>query len=228
MGSLRERVLTGQKLTVVCAGDSQVWGQGAAGWKQAMPDCVAGEPRRLPGSVPCFASMLGRCLREMRGSQKETAVINSGMGSTPVPKYLESFWDGMVMAHRPDVVILMSAINDWIEDRRVSLPDYRRALTRMADDVFAMGGELVMVTESPILGDQFSGEHYYDDYIGAFRQVAQANSRIRLADANLRMKAFLAEGDFEVNAQILYEDNWHVSQTGQFIYLKAVTDALGL
>lgn len=227
MSTLRERLANSPQLTVVCAGDSQVWGQGAAGWKQALPDFAAGELRRLPDTVPCFASMLGQYLALLRGD-RQTSVINSGVGSTSVPCYLDHYWQEWVLSHKPDVVVFMSSINDWIADRKVSIDQYRRSLTELADDVFAMDSELVLVTESPILGSQYSGDHFYEDYINACRQVAQASPRIRLADANLRMKVFLADGDPAENARILFADGWHVSQAGHLIYLKTITDTLGL
>ena len=133
-----------------------------------------------------------------------------------------------MLAHKPDVVIMMSAINDWLRDRDVSLDDYRIGLTQMINDAHAQGGEFVMITESPILGTQFSEEHYYDDYIVVSRQVALANPRVRLADANQRMKNWLSDGDYRANTELLYEDNWHASQLGQFIYLRVITDAMGL
>lgn len=228
MTALRQRLLTQPKLTVVCAGDSQVWGQGARGWQQALPDFVAGEMRRLPEEVPGFVSLLRRYLLDLRGPDKDTRVINSGVGSTATKKYYAIYWQSMVLAHKPDVVIIMSAINDWLYDRDVSLDDYRKLLSQMINDVHAQDGEVVMVTESPILGTQFSEEHFYDDYIAVCRQVALANPRVRLADANQRMKDWLTQGDYQANTELLYEDNWHVSQLGQSIYLKAITDAIGL
>jgi hypothetical protein len=122
----------------------------------------------------------------------------------------------------------MSAINDWIHGDASGLDNYRRMLAKMTEELFSAGSEVVMVTESPILGAQYNGYHYYDDYIDAFRKAALANPRILLADANRRMKVFLADGDFEHNSRILFEDKWHVSQVGHFIYLKAITDAIGI
>jgi lysophospholipase L1-like esterase len=228
MADIRQRILTQPNLTVVCAGDSQVWGEGARGWLPAMPDVVAGDMRRLPESVPSFVALLSRSFRDLRPPDSKTLVINSGVGSTAVTKYYTQFWLPMVLAHQPDVVVVMSAINDWLYDRNVSLADYRRTLTQMINDVHQQGAEFVLLTESPILGTQFSENHYYDDYIALSRQVAQANPRVLLADANQRMKDWLAAGDYERNAAWLYEDNWHVTQLGQLIYFKTITDTLGL
>lgn len=228
MALLKEKIIFQQHLTVVFAGDSQVWGQGAAGWRKAMPDFKAGELRRLPDTVPSFVAMFKRYLGETRGDERESIVINSGVGSTPVYKYYECYWSKMVIAHKPDIVIIMSAINDWIHGDASGLDNYRRMLAKMTEELFSAGSEVVMVTESPILGAQYNGYHYYDDYIDAFRKAALANPRILLADANRRMKVFLADGDFEHNSRILFEDKWHVSQVGHFIYLKAITDAIGI
>ena len=228
MDRIKNKIINQQKLTIVCAGDSQVWGQGAEGWRQAMPDFTVGELRRLPDSVPCFVSMLGWLFRKIRGSGKETRMINSGVGSTSTRKYMEYFWNDMVLSYKPDIVVIMSAINDWIENRNVGLNEYRMLLSKMSEDVFAIGGEVVMIVESPVQGAQYSGEHNYEDYIAVSRQVAFANPRIRLADSNQHMKKFLVNGDIQENAKFLFEDRLHVTQIGHFIYLKDVTDALDL
>jgi len=228
MNEIKQQILTQANLTVVCAGDSQTWGQGAAGWRRAMPDFIVGEKRRLPDSVPSYVAMLGRYLAQVRAMEMTTKVINSGVGSTSAQEYSQRYWQDMVLVHKPDVVTLMFAINDWIRARDNGLSEYTKVVSQMANDVFNSGGQVIMITQSPILGRQYNGKQHYDEYIEACRQVARADARIRLADANLRMKAFLADGDANANSDCLYEDKWHVAQAGHFIYLKTVTDVMGL
>ena len=87
MTALGKRLLAQQSLTVVCAGNSQAWGQGARGWQQALPDFVSGETRRLPEYVPSFVSLLRGYLQDLRVPDKDTRVINAGVGSTATNKY---------------------------------------------------------------------------------------------------------------------------------------------
>lgn len=228
MFTIKEKIFLLDKLTVAFAGDSQLWGQGARGWKEAMPDVRTGEIRRLPKSVPTCTAMLEKHLTDIRGADKETTVINGAVGSTPTDKYYELYFKEMVLNNKPDIVIMMHGINDWLFDRNVSVEDFRKNLIRMIDELNKCGASVVMMTQSPILGSKYSGEHYYEDYIETFRQVAKSDSRIKLADANMYMHKFLNDGDFEQNSKWLYEDNWHCSQLGQFIYLKSCTDAMGI
>ncbi len=122
---------------------------------------------------------------------------------------------------------MMHAINDWLEDRHVDLDTYRHILHKMVDEAHDIQCDVVMMTESPILGSQYSGDHYYEHYIDAFRQVAESYPDVYLADANKMIKNSLLNGDPAYNARTMFDNNWHVSQIGHFIYLKAITNALG-
>lgn len=226
MLTIKEKIFTLDKLIVIFVGDSQFWGQGARGWKASMPDFKVGETRRLPKSVPTCASMLEKHLSEIRGPEKETIVINSAVGNTPTDKYFELYFKKMVLDNKPDIVIMMHAINDWLYDRNVSIECFRKNLVNMIDELHQTDTSVVMISQSPILGNKYSGENYYEDYITTFRQVAQSDSHIKFADANKYMQKFLSDGNFEQNSKWLYEDNWHCTQLGQFIYLKACTDAM--
>lgn len=228
MLSIKQKIFMMQKIKIVFAGNSQVWGQGARGWKDALPDIQQGEIRRLPNHVPSCVRMLERHLQEIRGVEKETIVINGAVGSTPTNQYYEKYFREMVLDHAPDIVPMMFAINDWIRDRNISLEQYRRNLIRMIEDLHDIGAHIIMITQSPVLGSQFSKDHYYPDYIDVFRKVAQAYPRIKLADANLYMQRFLSDGIFEQNAEWLYEDAFHCNQVGQFIYLKVCMEAMGI
>ncbi len=91
MPTIKERILNSERLTVVCSGDSHTWGQCAQGQTEVMPDAQPGELRRLPDNIPCYTAMFGRYLQEIRGPHKETKIINSGIGNTPITRYYKEF-----------------------------------------------------------------------------------------------------------------------------------------
>jgi GDSL-like Lipase/Acylhydrolase. len=228
MLSIKEKIFQLENLKIVFSGDSQTWGQGARGWKEAMPDVRQGELRRLPKSVPTCASMLERHLTELRGADKETIVVNSGVGSTAVNNYYDNYFKSMVLDEKPDIVIMMHGINDWLSDRDVSLELFRKNLILMKEELKNIGASVVMMSQSPVMGNPFSGDHFYDDYINEFRKVSLSDPFIRFADANILFKKFLSDGDYDQNVKWLYEDNFHCTQLGQYIYLKACTEAMGI
>lgn len=226
--TIKEKVLGKESLTVVVQGDSHFWGQGSRGWHEAMPDARCGETRRLPDSVPTCSAMLASCLRDIRGPQKQTQVINSAVGSMPTDKYMQLYFQEWVLDKHPDIVLMMHGINDWIADRKVSRLDFRKNIVSMIQRLFESGAGVILVTQAPVLGNQFSDDNFYQDYIDTVYQIARADARISLADAAALIRAFMSDGDFQQNAQWMYEDCWHCSQMGQFLYLKACTQAMGL
>lgn len=110
-----------QEFTVVFAGDSHTWGQGADEWKNALqPQFVAGELRRLPENIPCFVQLFGKYLKGRRAALPHTNIINSGYGCASTEIYLDQYWRRAVEVYHPDMVVLEFAINDWIQSRDVN------------------------------------------------------------------------------------------------------------
>lgn len=216
-----------QEFTVVFAGDSHTWGQGARGWRSALhPQFVAGEPRRLPESVPCFAQIFGQYLKGRRASPRKTNVVNSGYGCASTAIYLDRYWSRAVDAYHPDMVVLEFAINDWIQSKDVSLQDFGNNLNHMTDMAIGMGATPILLTVSPICGEQRIGDRFYREYIDQIYRVAEKRPDAVLADAYKRMSAFLDDGDRAMNEQALFDDVWHVNQTGHGLYCEALVRAI--
>lgn len=216
-----------EELLVIFAGDSHTWGQGAEGWSTALkPGFVTGEWRRLPESIPCFAQLVAGYLRARRTGGKETYVINSGYGCASTKAYLRDYWYHGVEVYRPDIVVLEFAINDWLEDRDVSPDEFGGNLDRMVGMACGMGAVPILLAPSPILGSQYSGAHYYPDYIERIRAVARARKDAAFADANRLMADFLSGGDRDAREKLLFDDIWHVAQKGQELYCRAIVRAM--
>lgn len=229
MSNITERILKKENYTVVGAGDSHMWGEGASGWQDALdPAYVIGELRRLPREIPSFLSLFEKNITKLRNDIGTTSVINSGFGCASTKKYIECFWDEKVMVHKPDLVILEFAINDWIADRQVSVEEFRNNLEYMTSEVYRIGGDVMILTVSPILGDQNSEDHFYSDYIEASREFALKDNRVILADANINMEKYLARGNRQENEKILFEDVWHVTQIGHEIYCQSILESIDL
>lgn len=225
LDQLREFISTKRELLIVFAGDSHTWGQGADGWSEALkPGFVAGEWRRLPESVPCFARLFHDHLKKLRSAPLETYAINSGYGCASTRIYLENYWLHAVQAYRPDIVVLEFAINDWISSNDVSVGDFEKNLNIMISKCCDMGSIPILLTVSPINGSQWSGEHYYQDYINCMLSVAKDRPEAVLADANGLMSRCLAQ--LGSHSSLLFYDDWHVNQKGQELYCQALAEAI--
>jgi lysophospholipase L1-like esterase len=210
----------------VFSGDSHTWGQGAEGWETALkPKFVQGEWRRLPKEIPSFCQLFENYIKEFRRQTGETYVINSGYGCASTRKYLNDFWFPTVEVYQPDIVVLEFAINDWLEDRAVSLNEYEANLITMIEKVNKIGAVPVLLTVSPIRGNLWSGRHYYEDYIERSRKIGLERQDVILADANRLMKEFLLHNG-QKGEEMLFYDDWHVSRIGHELYCKALIEAI--
>ncbi len=225
---IKNLVLNKEILTVVFVGDSHTWGEGADGWLTALtPPAVAGELRRIPDHIPCFAKLYTDYLKSVRPG-KTTYGINSGVGSTATNKYLSAFWVQAVENYKPDLVVIEFAINDWLPHNKVSVAEFSRNLEYMIERANAIGAVPILLTVSPVLGPLEYERHYYPDYVEASRQVTVGREDVILADANKLMEAYLNSGDRAETEAKLYDDCWHVAQKGQELYLEALVAATGV
>lgn len=222
---LNQKVLAKPELLIIFAGDSHTWGQGASGWGDALkPRFVGGEWRRLPEYVPSFPQLFWGYLKSRRPSPQETYMINSGYGCASTRIYLTEYWSRAVEVYQPDIVVLEFAINDWISDRNISVREFSDNLNIMIDKCVVMDSVPILLTVSPIRGSQFSGDHFYQDYIDCTRLVADKRPEAILADANERMSRYIDEDESHIHA--LFDDDWHVAQPGQDLYCRALIEAV--
>lgn len=206
------------ELLIIFAGDSHTWGQGADGAEDALspPPVLGGEIRRLPHSIPCFASLFEDYVKVYR-KDKKTQVLNFGFGCASTRKYLAQYWEQAVEKFAPDIVVIAFAINDWLVDPvspdDISIEEFKDNINEMIDRAKTLGTIPVLLTISPIRGSQYSNGHFYKDYIEAIRKIFATRDDVLLADANAVMA--------EVNQDLFYDD-WHVNQKGHDIYFKTL------
>lgn len=153
------------------------------------------------------------------------AVVNAGVGSCAAGRFLADYFDDCVAAFHPDIVVLEAhTINDWIN---TDTPEtYARDLTALIARVRDIGATPILLTVSPILGEQqINGHAPYDEYIAASIQVAQQEN-VRIADAHAVMAKQLAGLSEEEQRQKLFDDNWHVNDLGHKIYCDVILPAI--
>ena len=157
--------------------------------------------------------------------QGSYAVLNAGVGSSTTARYLKEFWASQVEEYRPDHVIIEAhSINDWLGN--VGLDEYADNLTAMVTRVNGMGASPMVLTVSPILGNQLSGIGIaYAQYIEASR-LNQANTDFILADAYRSIRQGMEEVDEQGKPLTWFEDDWHVNDRGHELYSRSIIQHL--
>lgn len=154
----------------------------------------------------------------------EVAVLNSGVGSCTVSKFLSEYWDNYVQVFHPYAAALEPhTINDWLTGETPA--EYHRHLRALANKFRTSGCEAVMMTVSPILGSQDIpfNKISYPSYIEESRRVA-VECGISLCDTNAVMGIRLKGLTDEKARSLLFNDNWHVNELGHRIYAEALYD----
>lgn len=221
---LSEAVLTAQgcqPLTVTLQSDSAAWNT-----------CVRVAHIRIPHdgeadglTVACGAGKRVSVQRvEMyRG---EYAVVNCGIGSCPVGRYADEYFDRYIAPLSPHAVLFEgNTINDWLQ---TPAPDaYGVDLGRMLEAQRGLTSRILWHTVTPIGGNQINGRGIaYDDYVDAMRRVAAARA-VETVDCNARMNAILAAMPEEERTPYFFADPWHPNGTGHRLYADMILPALG-
>lgn len=157
------------------------------------------------------------------GSQ---AVINNGVGSSSTARYVECFWKDYVEELSPSLVIMEAhTINDWL--LADGPENYQKRLENMIERVQQLGSRVVLVTVSPIIGEQTrpNVDIPYSDYVEASRRAA-AKMRIPLCDANAIMSACISNMSEDRAAELLFWDQWHVNDRGHQLYAQMIFQTL--
>ena len=154
------------------------------------------------------------------------AVINSGVGSCPVKRYYEEFWYDHVAQVEPAVIIAEAhTINDWLTGE--TLEEYRYNLVELLNRYKALGAKVVLLTVSPILGQQFVTENSvsYSDYVEVSRQAA-IDTGTKVCDANAIISLCLNGLDEKASSDYLFEDDWHPNERGHAIYAEVIKQVI--
>jgi len=154
------------------------------------------------------------------------AVVNSGIGSCPAERFFSEFYEDYVAALRPDTVIMEAhTINDWLLGDPPET--YRARLVNAISRLSRQGIRVILVTVSPILGEQALpfNRFPYESFIRQSR-LAAAQTDTPLCDANALMKKLVSGLDSSGAAELLFADNWHVNALGHRIYAESIYRAL--
>ena len=156
------------------------------------------------------------------------AVINAGIGSCPLQRYLTpEIWENWITPWQPAAVIAEgNTINDWLAGES---PDaYAALLRRELGLIRAMGARPFLHTVAPILGPQAEpySPYRYPELVKAMRRVAKEEG-VPLADANQRLTRLLAGLPEERWAETLFADPWHPNPRGHGVYAEALYELLG-
>lgn len=155
------------------------------------------------------------------------AVINSGLGSCPLSRYLlPEVWDSWVKAWHPAAVIAEgNTINDWLAQETPE--EYERLLLQEINMIRRMGAQPFLHTVSPILGPQdmpYSPVRY-SCLVEAARQVAR-REQVPFADANQEMEQKMAALPQQEGAALLFSDPWHPNAQGHHIYAQLLFELI--
>jgi acyl-CoA thioesterase-1 len=120
-----------------------------------------------------------------------TTMINSGesgMGS----KWDVDTLDARVIARRPDVVFIESAMNDAHLHYKTSVAEARHNLTAMIDRILAAKAntEIILITMNPPIGRQLERRRNIKNYHQMYRDVA-GDKQLQLVDNSLNWERLL-------------------------------------
>jgi hypothetical protein len=155
----------------------------------------------------------------------ETAVINSGVGSCTTRRFLDEYWESHVTQYSPQVVLIEGhSINDWLHN--VKICGYIENLKTLFARTREIGAIPILLTVSPILGNQLSDSGVeYGEYIEASKAAA-VQSDVMIADANLLIENVYERLSHDTRHMEMFMDVWHVSNLGHYNYFQAISKTL--
>ncbi len=166
----------------------------------------------------------------------EYAIVNCGVGSCPVSKYLSVYYDDYIRALHPyGVVFEGCTINNWLtfETKEEYGREICDAIDRMTADgirilghtVFPIGSAENVMDVPWVNTEGITVSDDYSDYVDAMKEVFKGK-QIPCVDCNASMKAMLSEIPEEKRTKFLYHDAWHPNTTGHFVYAKMLTEKM--
>ncbi len=153
------------------------------------------------------------------------AVVNCGIGSCPVGKYVDRYMERYISPLAPHAILFEgNTINDWLQ---LPTPEaYAVDLLRMLNAQRGLTPRVLWHTVTPIGGNQINDKGIeYDAYVNAMRDVARENGVV-LEDCNARMNALLAAMPENERAPYFFADPWHPNGTGHRLYAEMILPAL--
>lgn len=153
----------------------------------------------------------------------EYAVVNCGVGSCPVGKYLSDYYDTYVEELHPEGILFEGCtINDWLTCETPE--EYREILLKMLRRMKKTTPNVLCHTVFPIAGNQFCAAPY-QEYVDTMRKAAYEEG-IPCVDSNRQMAELLAAVPEERKIAFLYHDIWHPNGTGHYLYAQQIFPVL--
>ena len=153
------------------------------------------------------------------------ALVNCGIGSCPVKKFVEQYFNRYVTPLSPYAILFEGCtINDWLQTS--SDLKYAAHLRRMLSAQRDLTSRVLWHTVTPIGGTQISGQGtVYNDYVNTMRSVA-AEAGVPLVDCNAEMERILSAMPEEARAPYFYHDPWHPGGEGHRLYAELIWSRL--
>ncbi len=148
----------------------------------------------------------------------EYAVVNAGVGSCNIKRYIDFFFDSYIKSLDPFAVIFEGCtINDWLLTEPVS--SYGNKLSAAFEKLGSLTDKILVHTPFPIAGDTVLGEgkEDYREYIEKLKAAAE-HFGVPVCDTYGIMNDLLSAAPSEKRMKLLYHDNWHPNGTGHYIY----------
>lgn len=149
------------------------------------------------------------------------ALVNCGIGSCPVERYVDEYFARYVVPLSPYAILFEGCtINDWL--LTPSHLQYAANLRRMLVAQRDLTSRVLWHTVTPVGGSQTSGQGtVYADYVDAMRSVA-AEREVALEDCNASMGALLVSLPEAERDPYFYHDPWHPNGEGHRLYAEAI------
>ncbi len=185
---IRQKLLTGKEVRVVCFGDS-----------------VTGVYYHT-GSRRAYTDMLGIALQQA-APQANIQMLNAGISGNTTQDALARI-DRDVISHQPDLVTVMFGLNDMT---RVPLETYRENLKAIIHKCQAAGSEVILATPNNVITSGDRPTEKLIQYCDVIRQVG-SELNIPVSDAYRELDAVREHAAFDW--RMLMSDAIHPNMAG--------------
>lgn len=173
--AVKDKMAAGKPATIVFIGDS-ITAQQPKDFRDGKGSFVVRFTEYLKTKYPQSTVVSTELAKTLASADKQIVVVMSGVGGNVSTQALARL-DTDVLAHKPDVVVVMLGVND--ENRKgkgngVPVATYQKNLEAMANKVQAAGGAVVLMTTSMKNRGWSSCVGNLNEYAAAAREVAAA------------------------------------------------------
>jgi lysophospholipase L1-like esterase len=172
---VRAKLAAGQGATIVFLGDS-ITAQPANDFRDGKGSYVGRFAKYAETKYPDQKVVVTPKETVVPAAEKQIVLVKAGVGGDDTPRALNRF-EADVLAHKPDVVVIMLGVND--ENRRgrgnsVPVTDYEKNLSAMAQEAHGAGAAVIIMTTSMKNLKWSSTVGNLNEYAAAARAAAAA------------------------------------------------------